>query len=103
MMSMNALRSRASAIALRTSTLLKGGFSRLTIRFVLTLIGPINVSTNLIVNRENPPFNNVEVRKAMALALDRKAFIDIIYQGAGDVRSEERRVGRGGRERSVRE
>jgi peptide/nickel transport system substrate-binding protein len=48
-------------------------------------IGPINVSTNLIVNRENPPFNNVEVRKAMALALDRKAFIDIIYQGAGDV------------------
>ena len=48
-------------------------------------IGPINVSTNLIVNRENPPFNNVELRKAMALALDRKAFIDIIYQGAGDV------------------
>jgi peptide/nickel transport system substrate-binding protein len=48
-------------------------------------IGPINVSTNLIVNRENPPFNNIELRKAMALALDRKAFIDIIYQGAGDV------------------
>ena len=47
-------------------------------------IGPINVSTNLIVNRENPPFNNVELRKAMALALDRKAFIDIIYPGAGD-------------------
>jgi peptide/nickel transport system substrate-binding protein len=47
-------------------------------------IGPINVSTNLIVNRENPPFNNIELRKAMALALDRKAFIDIIYQGAAD-------------------
>ena len=48
-------------------------------------IGPINVSTNLIVNRENPPFNNIELRKAMALSLDRKAFIDIIFQGAGDV------------------
>jgi len=47
-------------------------------------IAPINVSTNLIVNRENPPFNNIELRKAMALALDRKAFIDIIFQGAGD-------------------
>ncbi len=46
-------------------------------------IKPINVSTNLIINRENPPFNNLELRKAMALALDRKAFIDIILQGAG--------------------
>jgi peptide/nickel transport system substrate-binding protein len=48
-------------------------------------IGPINISTNLIVNRENPPFNNIELRKAMALSLDRKALIDIIFQGAGDV------------------
>ncbi len=47
-------------------------------------IGPINVSTNLIVNRENPPFNNIELRKAMALALDRKSMIDIIFQGAAD-------------------
>lgn len=54
-------------------------------RTAICEIGPINVSTNLIVNRENPPFNNVELRKAMALALDRKAFIDIIYQSAGDV------------------
>jgi peptide/nickel transport system substrate-binding protein len=45
---------------------------------------PINVSTNLIINRENPPFNNLELRKAMALSLDRKAFIDIILQGQGD-------------------
>jgi len=47
-------------------------------------IKPINVSTNLIVNRESPPFNNLELRKAMALALDRKAFIDIIFQGQAD-------------------
>jgi peptide/nickel transport system substrate-binding protein len=48
-------------------------------------IEPINVSTNLIVNRETAPFNNPELRKAMALALDRKSFIDIILQGQGDV------------------
>jgi peptide/nickel transport system substrate-binding protein len=47
-------------------------------------IAPINVSSNLIVNRENPPFNNPDLRKAMALSLDRKAFIDIIFQGQGD-------------------
>jgi peptide/nickel transport system substrate-binding protein len=45
---------------------------------------PINVNTNLIINRESPPFNNLELRKAMALSLDRKAFIDIILQGHGD-------------------
>ena len=44
---------------------------------------PTNVSTNLIINRENPPFNNLELRHAMALALDRKAFIDIMFEGAG--------------------
>jgi peptide/nickel transport system substrate-binding protein len=48
-------------------------------------IVPINVSTNLIVNRSAPPFNNAELRKAMALSLDRKSFIDIIQQGQGDV------------------
>jgi peptide/nickel transport system substrate-binding protein len=48
-------------------------------------IAPINVSTNLIINQEKPPFSNIELRKAMALALDRKSFIDIIFQGAGDV------------------
>src|SRR3954447_19598056 len=47
-------------------------------------IAPINVSTNLIINQDQPPFNNVELRKAMALSLDRKSFIDIIFQGAGD-------------------
>jgi peptide/nickel transport system substrate-binding protein len=48
-------------------------------------IKPINVSTNLIVNRESAPFNNPELRKAMSLSLDRKSFIDIILQGQGDV------------------
>ena len=48
-------------------------------------ITPINVSTNLIVNREAEPFNNPDLRKAMALSLDRKSMIDIILQGQGDV------------------
>jgi peptide/nickel transport system substrate-binding protein len=46
---------------------------------------PINVNTNLIINRDAPPFNNAELRKAMAMSLDRKAFIDIILQGHGDI------------------
>ncbi|MDP2330114.1 MAG: ABC transporter substrate-binding protein [Reyranella sp.] len=39
------------------------------------------VSTNLIVNREVPPFDNAKIRRAMALTLDRQAFIDILSEG----------------------
>jgi peptide/nickel transport system substrate-binding protein len=44
-----------------------------------------NVSSNLIVNRDAPPFQNPELRRAMALSLDRKAFIDILSDGQGDL------------------
>jgi peptide/nickel transport system substrate-binding protein len=44
---------------------------------------PGSVSANLIVNREKPPFDNSDLRRAMALALDRQAFIDIITDGKG--------------------
>jgi peptide/nickel transport system substrate-binding protein len=44
-----------------------------------------NVSNNLIVNRDAPPFDNAEIRKAMALALDRKAFIDILFEGSASI------------------
>lgn len=40
-----------------------------------------NVSTNLIVNQFKPPFDNADVRKAMVLAIDRQAFIDILSEG----------------------
>ena len=40
-----------------------------------------NVSTNLIVNQFNPPFDNPDIRKAMVLTIDRKAFIDILSEG----------------------
>jgi peptide/nickel transport system substrate-binding protein len=42
-----------------------------------------SVSTNLIVNFTKPPFDNAELRRAMALTLDRKSFIDILTQGTG--------------------
>jgi peptide/nickel transport system substrate-binding protein len=44
-----------------------------------------NASTNLLVNRESPPFNNPDLRQALALALDRKSFIDILAEGQGDI------------------
>jgi peptide/nickel transport system substrate-binding protein len=42
------------------------------------------ISRNLIVNRDAPPFDNPDMRLAMALSLDRKAFIDI-SEGQGDI------------------
>ena len=40
-----------------------------------------NVSTNLIINLTKPPFDNPDLRRAMALSLDRKSFIDILDRG----------------------
>jgi peptide/nickel transport system substrate-binding protein len=48
-------------------------------------VKPANQSTNLIVNRDTAPFDQVNIRRAMALALDRKSFIDILAEGEGDV------------------
>jgi peptide/nickel transport system substrate-binding protein len=39
------------------------------------------VATNLIVNRELPPFDNPKIRRAMALTLDRQEFITILSEG----------------------
>jgi len=46
---------------------------------------PGGISRNLVVNRDAPPFDNPEMRRAVALSLDRKAFIDIISEGQGDI------------------
>jgi peptide/nickel transport system substrate-binding protein len=46
---------------------------------------PGGISRNLIINRDAPPFDNPDMRRAMALSLDRKAFIDIISDGQGDI------------------
>src|SRR5207248_2848360 len=44
-----------------------------------------NVNRTLIINPEKPPFDKIEMRRALALSLDRKGFIDIITQGKGDI------------------
>jgi peptide/nickel transport system substrate-binding protein len=44
-----------------------------------------NVARNLILNPEKAPFDNPDLRRAVALSLDRKAFIDILTQGKGDI------------------
>jgi ABC-type transport system substrate-binding protein len=44
-----------------------------------------NTSRTAIVNRAVPPFDNPELRRAIMLALDRQAFIDIIGEGQGEI------------------
>ena len=46
---------------------------------------PANLPRTLLVNRTAPPFDDSELRRAMALSLDHQAFIDIITLGQGDV------------------
>ena len=48
-------------------------------------LNPTNVSRNLIINPDVAPFNNPDLRRAMALSLDRNAFIDIITEGKGNI------------------
>jgi peptide/nickel transport system substrate-binding protein len=43
------------------------------------------LNRHLIINREKPPFDNPDLRRAMALAIDRKAFVDILTEGQGDI------------------
>jgi len=43
------------------------------------------INRNLLVNRDVPPFDNPDLRRAMALSLDRKAFIDILGEGHGEI------------------
>jgi peptide/nickel transport system substrate-binding protein len=40
-----------------------------------------NVPRTMLINLHKPPFDNIELRRAMVLALDRQAFVDIINDG----------------------
>jgi len=42
---------------------------------------PNNVRSTVVMNRTAPPFDNPDLRRAVALSLDRKSFIDILGEG----------------------
>ena len=46
-----------------------------------------NGARNLIINPSKPPFDNAELRRALTMALDRKAFINILADGQGQIGS----------------
>jgi peptide/nickel transport system substrate-binding protein len=51
----------------------------------ICVVTATNVARNLILNRDKPPFDNADLRRAVVLSLDRQAFIDILQQGKGDI------------------
>ena len=48
-------------------------------------MAPTNVLRSVIINREAQPFGKPEIRRAIAMTLDRQAFIDTLTQGKGIV------------------
>src|SRR5262247_3664111 len=51
-------------------------------QMVITRVGSLT-SPNLLVNNTRPPFNDVRVRRAVDLAIDREGYIEGVLHGAG--------------------
>ncbi len=47
-------------------------------------VTPLNVAPNVLITRK-PPFDNIDLRRAVALTIDHQAFIDILGEGQGDI------------------
>jgi peptide/nickel transport system substrate-binding protein len=47
-------------------------------------VTPLNVAPNLLINSK-PPFDNPELRRAIAMTIDHRAFIDTLGEGQGDI------------------
>ena len=43
------------------------------------------INRHVLINRAKPPFGDPELRRAMALSIDRQAFVDIVTEGQGDI------------------
>jgi len=52
-------------------------------RDLKTMMYPSNVMSHIYVRNDKPPFNDVRVRRAMSLAINRQAIIDATYEGNG--------------------
>ena len=48
-------------------------------------LSPGVVNSHVLINRDKPPFDNPDLRRAIALTIDRKAFVDTLSQGQGDI------------------
>src|SRR5260370_5717686 len=48
-------------------------------------LSPGIVNAHLLVNRDKPPFSDPDLRRAMALSIDRKAVLDTLSQGQGQI------------------
>jgi len=46
---------------------------------------PGNINRHLLINRDTPPLNNPELRRAMALSIDRQVFVDTQTKGKGEI------------------
>lgn len=44
---------------------------------------PMNNNTNLMLNREAPPFDSADIRRALMLGLDRNGFLEAFTEGSG--------------------